>query len=130
MAIQYSFYEEYGLVVMTASEYLVAQEIKDYITDFLSKDPRIETGYLELCDIRRIVKNSIAQKDMKDIMRLEEFESRPQPSKLACVVRNDTDFGAVRQYAANDFTANKEIEAFHNISEAKKWLGIEGLKLD
>lgn len=130
MAIQYSFDEEYGLVIMTASGYLVAQDIKDYIKNCLSKDPRIKTGYLELCDIRRIKANKITQEDMKDIMHLEEFENRPQPSKLACVVSSDADFGAARQYASNDFTANKQIEVFRSMSEAKQWLGVETLELD
>ncbi|MBU0692782.1 hypothetical protein KKC97_03945 [bacterium] len=129
MALSYSFHEKFNLVVMTGSGQLTARDFKDYITEYLCKDPRIKPGFIELGDMRAVEKNEITLPDMLEIVRLDETSGRPQPTKLAFVVNSDAEYGAVRQYASHVRAELKAVDVFRSMDEAKKWLGIEGIKL-
>jgi hypothetical protein len=129
MAIRATFYETLNFALMTGSGRIIAKDFKDYILDFVCKDPRIKNGFIELADMREVEGNDITLQDMLDIVRLEQTSRRPQPSKLAFVVRDDSSYGAVRQYAAHVCVEGKETRVFYDINEAKLWLGIEGFEL-
>jgi hypothetical protein len=130
MAIRATFYETHNFALMTGSGRIIAKDFKDYILEFVCKDPRIKNGFIELADMREIEGNDITLQDMLDIVRLEQTSRRPQPSKLAFVVRDDSSYGAVRQYAAHVCVEGKETDVFYDINKAKQWLGIEGFELE
>jgi hypothetical protein len=75
--------------------------------------------------MRQIEGNDITLQDMLDIVLLEQTSRRPQPAKLAFVVRDDSSYGAVRQYAAHVCVEGKVTDVFYDIDKAKQWLGIE-----
>ena len=131
MALSYTYHGEYNLIVLKGSGKLVPQDFKDFITEFLVKNPEIKTGFVELCDLRNIEANHITHEGVREIVELEHtYSHRPISSRFAFVVDRDIEYGAVRQYGAYTDAKNREIEIFFDIEEAKKWLGIEGLKLD
>jgi hypothetical protein len=129
MALDYVFYAERNLVVLTGSGHLVAQDFKDYIHNFLCNNPQVKSGFLELGDFRAIESNDITIAEMREIVRMDGTLKRPHPSKFAFVVSDDANFGSVRQYAAHVQVENKEIMPFRSMDEAKTWLGIEDFEI-
>ena len=129
MPIQATFYETHNFALMTGLGRISAKDFKDYILDFVCKDSRIKTGFLELADMREIEGNDITLQDMLEIVLLEQTSHRAQPSKLAFVVRDDSSYGAVRQYAAHVCVEGKQTDVFYDIDKAKQWLGIAGIEI-
>jgi hypothetical protein len=130
MAMDYVFYEDKNLVVLTATGHLSVNDLNEFLNNFLCSNSRLKSGFLELGDFRAVEVNEITVDEIRDFVGLDSSLNRPHPSKMAFVVRDDVAFGSARQYAAFAEIENKEIRPFRSMDDAKTWLGIQDMDID
>ena len=107
MPIDYKIYEDGYCVYARATGVLTPEEIIDY-QQKLKLNPKIESGYRELFDVRYIEKSELTTDSFQEIIReVMSDEKKIYRNKLAIVVSSGESFDRAKYYQKT-LTATKQ----------------------
>ena len=121
MPADYRIDKSLGLVFTKGEGVLTTQEVLTHSLR-LREDPDFDPNYNQLIEIRAS-QFAISIDDVAKIATQEDIFS--EQSRRAFVAETNLNFGMTRMLLAHSESSAAQIEVFRDISEARRWLGLD-----
>lgn len=120
MPVTYRIERSLGVVFSTCEGVLTCQEICDHERALL-QDPDFDSSFNQLIKLTGVTTFDLSSDEVCKVAKIETLRAR-----RAMVVSEDPLlFGMVRMYQILRDSDPDDIQVFHDIKAARKWLGLE-----
>jgi hypothetical protein len=110
-----------GLVLSTASGTLTGDEMRGH-QERLKADPDFRPDLDQLADFTGVDHLALSPQEIPQLAYNNPFR---EGSRRAIVVAQPLQYALVRMFQAMTESQGPEIEIFHEVAKAKRWLGLE-----
>ena len=123
MPICYRIDPKQKIVYITAEGILTDDELKKHVDNLLS-DADYHPGFNRLSDFRAVSLVDLTGSGMRGLAQ-GKGTTNSEGSMRALVVSSDLAYGMARMFQILTDDSSARIEVFKEITEARKWLGLE-----
>jgi hypothetical protein len=125
MTVEYSFLEEWKLVLVRMSESVTFGQMTDYLKT-LSRDSRYQPPMNKLVDFRKCENYALTREEAEKFAILNrELSHIFANEKCAIIAPGDLEYGMSRVHEMYTSGSGMDINVFRRLSDALDWLGID-----
>ena len=122
MPFSYEIDREHGLVLFTASETFSNKDLARCVEE-VTADPTFEPHFSHLIDLRNVERFEPRSLQMQSRASRDRTNAKLDRSHMAIVAADDAIYGMARMYQTLMTGADVTVCAFHEMSDAIRWLG-------
>jgi hypothetical protein len=125
MTVEYSFFEEWKLVLVKISDAVTFEQMTAYLKS-LSKDPRYRPPMNKLVDFRGCQNYALTREEAEKFAELNrELSGVFTNEKCAMVAPGDLEYGMSRVHEMYTTGSGLDISVFRQLRDALNWLDID-----
>ena len=110
-----------GVVFSTFQGVVTKEDILAQVERFRT-DPSFQPSFDHIIDTRGITRFDVSTEGLRTVSRHSAFDEK---SRRAVVAETDAMFGMARMYEVFREDAPDQMMVFHDMAEARRWLGLD-----